>query len=299
MTQRHSSSLLLLIVLYLCGFPIRGAVHGVFFDIISPLHGKQYVQAAAEGLPIHIRLRGAGFPDEGYAKLFLDGHLIANMQDDELYLVMEGTDSLELGDHMLTVQMVDGADVPLGVEQYSSFTLISGNVQTQGGLQPANENGVVEQSWTEGTARAREDDIEADPCELDVSKTTAEGPGLTNASAGMSSQFSITPRSRSGNVIDPVKCVQPLPLVVVIVPAPLDHHMVRTEDGLYTCQWTAEYASDVKVEIRIEGRGDGAQHIRGSPWAVRVAPMYHVYAHGPLDPQPWEYAGHFRNTLEP
>jgi hypothetical protein len=56
---------------------------------------------------------------------------------------------------------------------------------------------------------------------------------------------------------------EPLPITVVIFPAPLEHQMTRTEDGRYICRWTAEYASDVRVEIKVGREAATSLHISG------------------------------------
>ena len=55
---------------------------------------------------------------------------------------------------------------------------------------------------------------------------------------------------------------EPLPITVVIFPAPLEHLMTRTEDGRYFCRWTAEYASNVRIEIKVEKEATSL-HISG------------------------------------
>ena len=149
---------------------------------------------------------------------------------------------------------------------------------------PGGAPGVDGIGWAGG-----ETDEGGDACELDRLRISVSGQGLENAAAGMVSQFVITPRASSGTIINPGECPEPLPLVVVIVPAPLEHQMSRSEDGLYTCRWTAEYASDVKVDIKVGLDGASAQHVPGSPFAVTVHPAYRVYAEGVLAPAPWEY----------
>lgn len=254
-----------------------GEVREVSIDIVSPVHGGTVDASNPAGLPLHVKLYGLDIPTEGYAHLFLDGQLVANMEEPELYLVMEGTNALSRGDHKITVQLMNASDQPLGAEKYASFTIVTGNGQRteQGGGQGGVQGEVAQKkdvgkaaagaahgrftaphwgggrgvaggwaggrggqgaggvgSLEAGDGTALDDSGEG--CELDVFRTQASGTGLETASAGMAAQFVITPRTSSGRIIDPRACPEALPLLVVIVPAPLDHQVEIHKSLLYS-----------------------------------------------------------------
>ena len=322
---------LLLIVLLLVFRVTLGTRRAVSVEILSPADGAKVPAAQPDGLPLHVQVQGLQLPSEGYAQLLLDGQLVANMEEPELYLVMESTDALPLGEHIIAVRILDSAHEPLGVEKYSSFTLVDvrdartsssstmdasrdrlgerGGAgvdraeagRTKGGIQGEGAGSASDRELRE-LETAVGDDVD-DPCGLDASQTTAEGPGLESASAGIVSTFHITPRNRRGDIIDPERCPQPLPLIAIVTPSPLEHRMIRDATGVYICEWTAEYAGQVKVEIKVDaqpGTG-GAGHeaaapIPGSPWGVTVGPVYRVYTESLLAPDPWPYGGRHLHT---
>jgi lipopolysaccharide biosynthesis glycosyltransferase len=245
-------------------------------------------------------------------QLYLDEQLVANMEENEEYLMMEGTNILSHGEHKVTVQIVNPSGEAYGVEKYAYFSVVAGISQEEprGGTHHETSQlhigrhragfGAMPASGSEGRngdgGDSSSDENDHDPCFLDRLQTGASGAGLEGASAGMSSQFVIAPRNPAGRVIDPQLCPDPLPLLVVIVPAPLEHQMTRSPDGYYTCRWTTEYASDIRVDIKVGLETASSIHIPGSPFAVTVQPMYRVYAEGALVPKASAYGGRLLHT---
>jgi hypothetical protein len=279
-----------------------GEFREISIDIISPSQGAIVDVTDPKGLPLHVKIYGLEMPQEGFAKIFLDGQLISDMEEAELYLVIQETKVLSRGAHKVTVQLIDNLDKPLGAEKYVSFTVVLGDepVGRQAGLgqQLAGRGGDVASGNIREGKRRNDFSSDGDPCELDRLQTIASGPGLLSVSAGIASQFVITPRSASGQLIDPRHCPGALPLLVIIVPAPVEHQMLRSEDGLYTCRWTNEYASKegIKIEIKVGLETHNSHHIRGSPFTASAHPMYRVHAEGALRPKAWEYGGRHLHT---
>jgi len=248
-------------------------------------------------------------------QLYLDGQLIGNVDENEVYLMMEGTDVLALGKHHITVQLMNPAGEARGAEKYASFTVIAGSQKEQrdggaGGAGHERDGEGLQGERTPESAAAADASAheaargaagfssraESDPCTLDPELTTASGVGLQGASAGMSSEFVIHPRNPAGEIIDPQVCAAVLPLLVVIVPAPLEHQMTRAPDGVYICRWTTEYASDIRIDIKVGLESASSRHIPGSPFAVLVQPMYRVYAERILAPKASDFGGRLLHT---
>jgi ABC-type nickel/cobalt efflux system permease component RcnA len=231
---RFSVLLLLLVALQLVGAEIRE----VTIDILSPIHGTVVDASNPNGLALHVKVTGLSIPDDGYAQLLLDDQLIANMEEPEVYLVMEAAANLPQGAHKLTVQLMDAAGVPLGAEKSSEFSLVPGRSRdsesrvpqgmkdrgargtvvsdpSEGGRgghksthkggrfqAPSWGGGGVAGGWGVGGGDVGVEDVEGEglalagegggPCELDLRQTFAAGPGLQNASAGMSLHFQIS-----------------------------------------------------------------------------------------------------------
>jgi len=101
-----------------------GEVRKVSIDIISPAPGRTVDTRDPTGLPLHVKVHGLKMPQEGYAQILLDGQLVANMEEAELYLVIEDTTVLSRGSHLLTVLLLDAAGEPLGAEKYASFAVM-------------------------------------------------------------------------------------------------------------------------------------------------------------------------------
>jgi hypothetical protein len=230
---RFSVVLLLLVALQLVGAEIRE----VTIDILSPIHGTVVDASNPNGLALHVKVTGLSIPDDGYAQLLLDDQLIANMEEPEMYLVMEAAANLPQGAHKLTVQLMDAAGAPLGAEKSSEFSLVPGRSRdaesrVPHGMKDRGARGTVVSDpseggrgghkggrfqapswgvggsaggWRVGGGGGGLEDVEGEglalageglgPCELDLRQTFAAGPGLQNASAGMSLHFQISPPS--------------------------------------------------------------------------------------------------------
>ncbi|EKX53403.1 hypothetical protein GUITHDRAFT_101105 [Guillardia theta CCMP2712] len=256
-------------------------------EILSPKDGARIDKSDPKGFALHVRVHDFSIPAEGHGKIFLDDEMIAVMEESEAYFEVGNLREIEAGVHAITLRLYDLDENMVGIESSSKFELISHGGEDP--LKPADDpkrgrgDGVRQQSTRE-----------EDPCAMDLSKTTVSG--LDRASAGISNEFTIFPRNRRGLLIHPEKCKRPLELTVVVIPAPLDHRMIRDEEGRYVCSWTSEYAGTVKVEIKYGKDGSRSEHVQGSPFTVEVRQMYTVFAEGPINPKPSPYNGHYLHS---
>jgi hypothetical protein len=255
-------------------------IREVHLDIVSPEDGARIDPSDFDDVPLLVRVRGMQLPQEGVAEILLDRRRLALMDGNELFLpslARSGLAGFPEGEHRIDVGMLSTDGTRLGAEVSSKFYIVRKDAAH------ATKEGADHGFGPEG----------ATECDVDASRSIVEGRGVQSALVGVSNEFYVHVRNAKGDLVDPIRCPQPIQFLVTINPAPLEHSLSRQIDGTYFCQWTTEYEGEVLIDIQV---GHLASRLPGSPFRVPVVQTYTLIVEGKLQPKPWPFAGRMLHT---